>query len=523
MIKKLILSTISACILAMGASAGAATVDSVVVGDTYEVFYDSFDEAFNQSIVTVEGTLTDAELETGVDVYVERVTDSRGPIADGKNYAYDVFESGGPNVIVQPTTVNKETKTFTATFKFNAPGVDDSGNAGVLYKVYASNCAEPEDFLFIKKDLVVDYVDNTLAAGIATTYEDLDRFGPMLGADVSFAANDTTKQNYLVNNLAHYKDEIANAGEAGSTERINKAKAIINRTKAELEFMAALPSTELEGDVHGLIQAYATSANINTAAYDALKPDAKKMAACKGFIGKTYTNMETFRTDWKKAVAAAAKGGEKKDNPTVDVDGNDGTAPTPVQPSGVNNSGTALFSKYNDVASAEWAVEAISYVVSKGIMQGTSQNSFEPNTPVTREQVAKIISVAFNSYNPNATSPFKDVPKGHWSASYVGAAYESGLLTGKSETEFGLGEKMTREDLCTVMYRAATKVGYNFATEKSDFVDIESVNSYAQDAVRKLAGAKIISGMGDGVLAPKGTATRAQTAQMLMKLAELIK
>lgn len=503
MIKKLILSTISACILAMGASAGAATVDSVVVGD------------FDKSIVTVTGTL-DAT-ETGTDVYVVKKTDPQINIQDGKNYA-------SQGIIVQPATVTEAadgTKTFSAIFKFNAPGTED-GVAGVTYNVYAAN-STPKEFVFIDKASVYTFVDNLAGHLVAkdTIYEELVKYGPSIGADPSFAS---ANQTYLEQNMWDYSSRITNAGTASSTARVEAARDIMTLTKAELEFMAALPSTLVASNVNDLVETYATSAEIDVTIY-ANMTDTQKMQICNNFIQKTYTDMKTFRTAWTAAITNAQGGGGQQGGQLggVDVGGNGGTSPTPAQPSGVDNTGSSLLSKYRDVASAEWAVEAISYVVSNGIMQGTSADTFEPNTKVTREQVAKIISIAFNSYNQSATSPFKDVPNGHWSASYVGSAYASGLLTGKSDTDFGLGEEMTREDLCTVMYRAATKAGYNFATEKSDFVDIESVNSYAQDAVRKLAGAKIISGMGDGVLAPKGTATRAQTAQMLMKLAELIK
>ncbi len=512
--KKLFLSIISACILAMGISASAATVNSVVVSD------------FDKSLVTVTGTLTAGE--TGTDIYVEKYADPRVEIADGKNYAN---QPGFQNIIVQPATVTEAedgTKTFEAVFKFNAPGAE-GGVAGVMYDVYAANSAQPFKFLFIDKESVYNFVDLLAAGNVPkeTMYAELVKFGPSIGADPSFAA---TKQSYLAQNMIDYKERIQLAqpveGESVRTARVNKARDIMDLTKAELEFMAALPNAMVASTVNSLIETYDAPAEIDTTTYLAMT-DAQKMKVCNQFIQDVYTDMKNFRIDFNKAVTSATGG-----QPGVpqfgqlggtDIGGNGGTSPTPVSPGGVNTSGSALLNQYRDVAQAEWAVEAIEYVVKNGIMQGTSANTFEPNEEVTREQVAKIISIAFNSYNPNATSPFGDVAGGHWSAAYIGSAYASGLLTGKSATEFGLGEKMSREDLCTVMYRAATKMGYSFGTENADFADFGKVNAYAQEAVKKLAGAKIISGMGDGVLAPKGTATRAQTAQMLMKLANLIK
>ena len=183
---------------------------------------------------------------------------------------------------------------------------------------------------------------------------------------------------------------------------------------------------------------------------------------------------------------------------------------------------TDVSKSFTDIGSVEWAKEAISYVANTEIMSGTSKTTFEPNVPVTREQVAKITAVAFSKYNMGALSPFEDVDKDSWAYSYVGSAYESGLITGKSDKVFGFGEQMTREDFCTVLYRAATSTEHEFVEKKSDFTDFDAVSDYAKEAVEFLAGAGVVSGMEDGSFAPKATATRAQAAQMLMKVCELL-
>ncbi len=506
MIKKLTLSTISACILAMGISAGAATVTFTGVTD------------LENTKVVVSGTVDRGE--NAVSVYIKRVG---ADLTVGSNNA-------PTDVMIMPTTVTTAedgTKTFaTEEFVFNASGVTTGEIPGVEYYVYASNQSSPYPFRFVQKSEVLAFV-NRLAdrqISVSNIFADLQNYAASFGADIAFA-NTQAKQDYLAQNMWHYSSKIAQHP-SDSIARVDEVKKLVDLTKAELEFMEALATTVVQTGVDRYVGLYATSANIDITSYSLLGVDAKNVV-CGKFVGKTYTNMVTFRNEWLVAVRNVKPGviqpGGVVDTPTVNADKSPSGA-VPSSPSGgVNTSGSALLGKYKDVAQAEWAVEAMEYVVKNGIMQGTSQNSFEPNTKVTREQVAKIISIAFNSYNQNATSQFKDVPNGHWSASYVGSAFASGLLTGKSDTEFGLGEEMTREDLCTVMYRAAIKMGYNFVNENSNFTDFENVNSYAQQAVKSLAGAKIISGMGDGMLAPKGTATRAQTAQMLMKLAELIK
>ena len=80
---------------------------------------------------------------------------------------------------------------------------------------------------------------------------------------------------------------------------------------------------------------------------------------------------------------------------------------------------------------------------------------------------------------------------------------------------------MTREQLCAMLYRYAATRAENAAPGETDleaFVDSGEISSWAEDAIRWAVGEGIVNGVGDGRLAPKGTATRAQTAALICRL-----
>ena len=114
---------------------------------------------------------------------------------------------------------------------------------------------------------------------------------------------------------------------------------------------------------------------------------------------------------------------------------------------------------------------------------------------------------------------FADVNKDAWYAHYVETGLASGVISGISETEFGIGKPITREDMATILYRGVKVAEYNmYSVADTDFTDKDTISPYAQEAVTALSGAKVINGMEDGSFMPKKTATRAEAAMMLYKL-----
>lgn len=174
---------------------------------------------------------------------------------------------------------------------------------------------------------------------------------------------------------------------------------------------------------------------------------------------------------------------------------------------------------FNDLESAEWAKEAIVAMAEKGVVSGDENGNFRPNDILKREEFVKMLTVACGVYDKNAKCNFDDVPADAWYAPYVASAKNSGLVNGVSETEFGVGSYLTRQDMTVICYRAlmSTKEIVQIKDAPS-FADSDIIAAYAKDAVFELYKAGVVNGIGDNKFDPLGTATRAQGVQMLYNI-----
>lgn len=177
---------------------------------------------------------------------------------------------------------------------------------------------------------------------------------------------------------------------------------------------------------------------------------------------------------------------------------------------------------FNDLDEAEWARDSILKLAQKGIINGVGGGAFAPNQPLTREQLVKLLTQALGIERKDTAVAFEDVIKGEWYYEYVAAAYENGIVKGISPGLFGTGEAVTREQLCTMLYRAIEALGveYEFVREDNAFLDKEEISEYAREAVNYLYRVGLIDGMGNNMFSPKLLTTRAQCAKIICNLIE---
>ena len=209
---------------------------------------------------------------------------------------------------------------------------------------------------------------------------------------------------------------------------------------------------------------------------------------------------------------------------------------TPVQPkpddaitgiiSGIVASGAlqpgASASQFADLTSGSWYYGGVRYVLENGLMTGTSARTFAPDRPVTRAMLVTILwRLAGEPYG--RVSPFEDVLPGSWYAQAVSWAYDKGIVTGVTATSFQPGAPVTRAQLCAILCRYAALTGKNTAASASldAFTDRAQVSAYAEASVRWALQAGLLTGVGDGRLAPRSGATRAQLAVLLQRFAGL--
>ena len=121
--------------------------------------------------------------------------------------------------------------------------------------------------------------------------------------------------------------------------------------------------------------------------------------------------------------------------------------------------------------------------------------------------------------------PFTDVAEQQWYAGAVRWAAGEGIVTGVSATEFAPDAPITREQFAAILWRYAQSKGYDVSAsaDLTGFLGYGQISEYALPALQWAVGAGVMSGRGDGILAPQGTATRAEAAAMLMRFVENVK
>ena len=178
---------------------------------------------------------------------------------------------------------------------------------------------------------------------------------------------------------------------------------------------------------------------------------------------------------------------------------------------------------FTDVTSGDWFYDAVAYVYDKGMMEGTTDTTFAPAMNLTRSMIAQVLYNLEERPEAPGAAGFPDVAAGAWYADAVNWAAARGIVKGYDTGAFGPEDSVTREQLAAILYRYAQAKGYDTTQggmAVREFSDSASISDWAQEAMAWAVNAQVLSGKGNGVLDPQGTATRAEVAQMLMNFGE---
>lgn len=239
------------------------------------------------------------------------------------------------------------------------------------------------------------------------------------------------------------------------------------------------------------------------------------------YNGSTLVNIVNYNWDDPKDVKILINGKEaeglKELRKDVDLDTAFTVEPfTPmlIQVGEVSNSEyVAPTGKFSDVKPSHWANEAVEALSEKNVVAGYEDNTFKPNNEITREEFVKLIVSALNIDTTSEDSGFADVDATAWYAPYVNAAYKAGLVSGKSENTFGIGQKITREEMAVIVRRAVSEIAE--VREYAEFADEAEIAEYAKDAVKELYTAGLVNGLSETEFSPKTIVTRAQAAKII--------
>lgn len=166
-----------------------------------------------------------------------------------------------------------------------------------------------------------------------------------------------------------------------------------------------------------------------------------------------------------------------------------------------------------------WAREAIEFAVGKELFNGTTSTTFEPETAMNRAMLATVIWRLEGEPEAANRSPFNDVSEKAYYADAVAWANANGIVKGYSADRFAPDDNVTREQIAAILYRYAEWKGCDLSGSKdlSGYEDSGEISSYAVENLEWAVGAGIINGRTENTLVPKGTATRAEVATMLMR------
>ena len=174
---------------------------------------------------------------------------------------------------------------------------------------------------------------------------------------------------------------------------------------------------------------------------------------------------------------------------------------------------------FRDVQADAWYADAVQYVVSEGLMNGTDAAAFSPDTSMSRAMLVTVLYRLSGEPAVSQDSGFADVAADAYYADAVSWATEQGIVTGTSQTAFSPDESVTREQMAALLYRYAGEP--SAAGDLSAYADADSVSAYASDAMAWCVENGVLNGTDGSRLEPAASATRAEVAAVLQRFAAL--
>ncbi|WP_340413849.1 S-layer homology domain-containing protein, partial [Peptoniphilus sp. HCN-40583] len=166
-----------------------------------------------------------------------------------------------------------------------------------------------------------------------------------------------------------------------------------------------------------------------------------------------------------------------------------------------------------------WAKHAIDYVVEKGYFKGVGNDRFAPNKSITRGDFVTVLGrMAGIDQSKYTSNPFSDL-ENNYATAYIIWAAENDIVKGVGNGKFESNRPITREEMAVVMSRYLYVTGKTLQ-DKQDvpFNDQSDISPWAQEAVKDMAKKGIVQGMENRCFSPKTSFTRAQVAQVLYNI-----
>ena len=178
---------------------------------------------------------------------------------------------------------------------------------------------------------------------------------------------------------------------------------------------------------------------------------------------------------------------------------------------------------FKDVSEDSWYNNAIWYIFEKNLMNGITDEEFSPDSTITRGMFVTVLYRMENEPETTGENKFTDVSDDAYYRDAVIWAAENGLVNGITENEFEPDKSISREEMAAIAYRYAKYKGADLQTDKNEkYDDDEKISDFAKESVSWASSKGIMNGS-DGKFTPKNGSTRAQAATVFMRLIENLK
>ena len=170
-----------------------------------------------------------------------------------------------------------------------------------------------------------------------------------------------------------------------------------------------------------------------------------------------------------------------------------------------------------------WAQESICRMTELNAVNGIETHTFAPDMTVSRAMFITVLYRLFETEGGRDYEPFfDDVKEGDWYAPYINWAAEKGLVLGYGGGLFGPDDPMTREQMAAVLSRCCSEFDFALpeSSETEGFSDTEKISAWAKDAVELSRRAGLLNGRTTGEFDPAGCATRAEMCTVFCRLYE---
>ncbi len=184
---------------------------------------------------------------------------------------------------------------------------------------------------------------------------------------------------------------------------------------------------------------------------------------------------------------------------------------------------TAPSAKFTDI-NTHWAKESIDYVVGRGLLSGTAETTFAPDTAMTRgmlvSALGRLANVDTKAYPTNS---FTDVKADSAFRPYIEWAYKKGIVQGTGNGKFEPDRAITREEIAVIFSNYAKATGYTLPVTRTatTYADASSIGSTYKTAVTAMQQAGVMMGEQNNKFNPKASATRAEVSSMLHRYIKL--